>query len=202
MGNGEADRRGQADFDEPSPSWTVMEGDSGQDRRPGSPGASPGIEARHEAPPQHPQAHLPVLSRARCRFAAIFRESTADPFQKRPEGTLYVEGHEADHARVDDRPDRQGGFSSTCATSGSERAGRRIQDSGPASALVPRRGPSCGGDHPGATLRDFRSGNRFPGKDAGNGDRRPSTSNGWGAALRLNPRTRPEESVAGANLDP
>lgn len=44
MGN----RAGEAEFHEPVPPWTVMEGGRGRERRPGPPGASPQEEAPHE----------------------------------------------------------------------------------------------------------------------------------------------------------
>jgi hypothetical protein len=43
-------REAARDFHEPSPAWTVIEGGSGRDRRPGPLGASCENEARYEAP--------------------------------------------------------------------------------------------------------------------------------------------------------
>lgn len=43
-------REAAKDFHEPSPAWTVIEGGSGRDRRPGPAGASSENEARYEAP--------------------------------------------------------------------------------------------------------------------------------------------------------
>ena len=60
MGNEATFRQGEADFREPSLPSAVKGGGSGRDRRPGPPGASPEEEARHEAPPQHLEAHLSV----------------------------------------------------------------------------------------------------------------------------------------------
>lgn len=50
MGNRTDSRTREADFGEPSRPWPVIIGGRGRDRRPGTPGASPVGEARHEVP--------------------------------------------------------------------------------------------------------------------------------------------------------
>jgi len=59
MGDNRKLRTGEANSREPSELRPVGDG-SGRDRRPGPPEASPEEEARHEAPPHHPQAPLYV----------------------------------------------------------------------------------------------------------------------------------------------
>lgn len=59
MGN-RKDFPGEAEFREPSRAWTVIEGGSGQDRRPGPPGASPEEEAYHEVPARPAESHRSV----------------------------------------------------------------------------------------------------------------------------------------------
>lgn len=60
MGESGIARTGGADFTEPSPIEPVIGNGTGQDRRPGPPGASRNSEANHEVPPDHPQAALAV----------------------------------------------------------------------------------------------------------------------------------------------